>query len=475
MGFFDRFRGDALTRAEKLLERGDPRAALTTLGDDDREAANSLRERARTALVESLLARADGAEQAGYKSDAVDWLRTASEEAPAGSEQQAKILERLAALSDAVEKETSAAEEADVPPGFDLRMVQVSEGAKAGAGNEGDDEATPGATGDAEASDDSATAGYVDDMFQGLASMLRDEIADHYYDQPPAFHAAWVQFNEGQARQALESLAALGDHPIVRFERGRAHWAVGEAEAAIEHFEAAHSLLGDEPLDLNGNQSLPQLWAEAMLHLDRAQPVVERLAPLVIPGATEPAAAHLDHAPRSDLAESYGRALVGTGKAAEAVAFLGAASQFLPKQNDLRMALADAYDAVGESAAAIDELERLLAPSCSTGSCNRPPLDIAAARALIGRYLDLDDGAGIDPARAYLERLIVARQGNVALEDCGLLARYFHAIDEPEMAAQAEAAVASGKTSNVALEGLSLAPGNMPPGGGLGGGKAALG
>lgn len=473
MGFFDRFRGDALTRAERQLERGDPRAALATLGDDDREAATSLRARARTALVESLLARADGAEQSGYRSDAVDWLRTASEEAVPGSEQQAQILERLATLSSAVEKEARAAEVAEVAPGLDLRIPQADEDADAdakataaggGASAEGAAEET--------APDRSVS---VDDVFEGLASMLRDDIADHYYDQPAAFRLAWVQFNEGQARAALEGLAALDDHPIVRFERGRAHWSVGEAKAAIEHFELAWPTLGDEPFDLSGSQSLPQLWAEAMLDLDQAQPVVERLAPLVVPGASEPATDTLEEAPRSDLAEPYGRGLIGTGRTAEAVAFLSAASRHLPKQSDLRLALADAYDAAEEPLAAIDELEQVIAPSCTTGTCSRPPLDLAAVRALVDRYLDLGEGSGVDKAREHLERLIVARQGSVGIEDCGLLARYFHAIDEPEMAAQAEAALASGKASSVALEGLSLAQGSTPPGGGLGGGKAALG
>ena len=405
MGLFDFLRGDPVARAQKALEQNDPRGALAALAKADGDpTAERLRARAQGALVASLIDKADGAESSGYLGDAADWLRTALEEMADDAPEQDAVRERLSGL------ETRLGEDA----------AAVAAAEHAGALQVAPNDGSPSAAEGLEI--------HPDDLFENLVETLRDEVAWRYRRSSDAVRHAWVYVNQGEPRRAIELLADVPpEDALAALERGRALLSLGATGEAVPELDRAWQDLGDEPLDEAASLSVPQLWAEAALDQGEAAEVVTRLAALAEGGE------------RNDLAEGYAQGLAGSARAADAVAFIRRALDRGADHGQLVPLLADALDAVGQEEDAIAELEGLIAPSCASGSCQKPPLHVGAVRAVVARYLARGGEDNLEQARVHLERLLSVRKGVLELPDLEHLIAYHHATGEPERAAELEA------------------------------------
>ncbi len=400
MGFLKRlFSGDPqrdLERAAALLAGGDPERALELArrGEEraqgaDKERARTLVARAREAWVAEALEKASLAESSEYFEDAAEWIGVALEHVDETRQGELEELRRSL-----LERAEEAGSESWEPP--------------------------------PEPQDDSQTELDHGIHYQALIDMLVEEVAERYASRQPAFRAAYVAFNEGRiddAHEAFEALvAASGEDPVVLFERGRSRLAFGDAEGAAADLEAAWPAFGDHALDLAGELSVPGLWAEAMLALDRPQPVIERLADLADP---------IDAAP---LCERYAQALLAAERFEDARDFLAAASAQNPVRDAFSHQLARALEHLGERAAAIDCLEVAIAPSCATGCAPRPK-HLPSFRALASLYLDDES----NPERIRELMTVVARTlgGRLASRDHALLARYYDQIGDAKAAEHA--------------------------------------
>ncbi len=265
MGIFGRlFRkdpGEELARAEELLASGRAYDALVVVrrveeraGRDDgadapalRLRARELEIRAREVLIGSALAEADRAEAEEAYDDAVDWIASAMDQAarvdelpaeerpPEAKGRMSDLRSRREALR---RRRRDAARQASMVRSFE----------------EEDERSGP---------DPLDTEG----RFGALVGTLHEEVADLYLHRPLPFQQAYLDLAEGRYFAALAVFDALAaeepDDAVVRFERGRARLATGDLAGAEEDFEAAAEVLGDEPLDVDGELSVPIFLARA--------------------------------------------------------------------------------------------------------------------------------------------------------------------------------------------------------------------
>ncbi len=425
MGFFQRvFSKDPrrdLERAEALLASGDAQRALELARraearalHADKNRAEILVGQARRTLVATALEKASAAEESEFFEDAVEWLEVALEHDDNPARQSEMQTLRRSLLERAREVEDEAWEpEPEVETETSTNLH-------------------PGA------------------HYQALVDMLVEGVAERYEDRPSAFRAAYVAFNEGRVAEAHASFdklaTAAAEDPVIRFERGRCRLASGQPAGAASDFETAWPALGDAPLDLTGELSVPVLWAEAMLAGGRPRPVIERLAELADPVAAAP------------LCERYAQALLVAERFTEARDFLAAAIAGNPVRPVFGYQLARALDQLGERPAAIDCLETAIAPSCTTGCAPRAK-HLPSLRALASLYMDDDS----HPERVRELMTIVAQSlgGHLTGRDHSLLARYYQQIGDDEAAEKATAE--AGRLSEEAEASLDTEEAPAPP------------
>lgn len=411
MGLLQRlFGGDPagnLERAETLLAEGDPQRALTLArrvleGAEERYRARAedLLQRARQAWVDHCLEQAEAAREAGHPEDAAVHLTRALEEVDDGRRRQ-----ELEALRRSLLEEP--AEEAD--DGW------ASEG-------EGDE---PRAAGD-----DGGRPAPTEELYETLLAGLAPGLEGRYRGRPAAFQEAYVTLNEGRGSEALrlfEELAAEAPaDPVILLERGRCRLFAGDAAGARQDFEQVWPELGDAPLTADGGASLPSLWAEAALADGDPGAVIDRLADLADPepGDAPPTVPFL-----------YAEALLAAGRLEEGCSFLTEVVDLFPGHPDLPYLLALAYERLGARGAAIETLERAIAPACAGGSCSRPALHVPSLRALAALYLNR--GGAAERVHELLGLLRYALGGRFGERDLWLFARYHHQVGEAAAAERA--------------------------------------
>ncbi len=399
MGFLKRlFAGDPrqdLERALAELDKGEARRALDYGRRAMRQATGVDKERATTVVAQAREALAAGAlEKAGlaiesdYFDDAAEWLRGALEHVDDPAQRQ-ELEQRLKAV--------------------EIRAREI------------EDEAyqLP------ELDNELATELDPDVHYQALVGMLVEDAADLYANLPQAFRGAYVDLNEGRVEQALAALddlvAAGDDNPATRFERGRCLLLMGDGERAVADFEAVWEGLGDQPLDLSGELSVPGLWAEAMLIRGEANPVLDRLADLGDPSAGRPT-----------LSSCFARALIAVGDLEQARSFLASAASRFGSHPEFSFLLASVLAQLGDPAAAADCLEIAIAPSCVSGQCAKPPKHLPSIRLLTALYLE----AGSQDRRVMQLLKLVTEElgGHLTSEDYELLAKHHQLVGEPEAA-----------------------------------------
>lgn len=404
MGLFDGlFRKDPareLDRAEGLLDDGRAYPALQIVQRVREqgvlpERVAALERRCHEALGEAALAEADFMETEGDFGDASEWVRSAIRQLGEDHERVPELRQRLKTLR-------ARAKEAET-------RTLVSGLIR------GDED------GESSGPDPLTTEMH----FGALVGTLRDDVADLYLSRSLTFQQAYVDLNNGRldvARPLFDQLiVAEPDDPILRLERGRCRLMAGDPVGAREDLEAAWPALGDEPLDQGEELSVPLLWAEACLEMDDAEAVIQGLADLAgFADGTEPAS------PAAALV--FGRALLAADRTRDAVRFLGEAVEALGISSGVTRLLADALVRTGEREQidrAIDLLQEKIAPSCASGNCSAPPLDVAAARTLATLHLDRTP-EGEEPPEVVGE--LIARinqaQGGLVPEDLPLVARY---------------------------------------------------
>lgn len=407
MGLFDVFKKDPetlLERARTALERGDAAQALRLarqVGEKDSRAAEVV-SRARRALAEAACERAAKAEESGYLDDAVEWLRTAA--ASSDGAKREELLGRAEALLRQAEDEAERrAEQALAASGPAAEEVDSEEG----------------------------FATELDIAFEALVGTLDEDLADLYDAQPEEFRRAFVDLNEGRLEEARAVLERLADEDpadaVRRFERGRCRLHDGEYQAAREDLEAVWETLGDEPVDHAQTLSVPGLWAEAMIGLEKTGELLERLDGVADPSHGDPG-----------LCGLYALALLKEEKLEEAERFLVQASSVFDRNPLFPFHLAELLKRQGRTAEAIDCLETSVKPSCSPGVCGQVPKHLPSLR-LLAR-LHLDEGRSPKRVQELLDHISMALGGELGREDYLMTAECQELIGDASAAREARAA-----------------------------------
>ncbi|MCB1034103.1 MAG: tetratricopeptide repeat protein, partial [Acidobacteria bacterium] len=349
MAFLGRlFRRDprqTLQKAEEWLARGQGVRALHAAEDVAREAEGSLLEeaedlvrRSHEAIMTNALKEATLSKNVGDWQEAADWLHTALEHCPDEERQ-----EEIRGLREALLRRAKA--EAEESTGVVLAATDESPLA--------DDEI----------------------VYEMLVASFAPEVQELYEDRPEDFRRAVVTMHGGAPEAALEILERLlakqPQDPVLRLEAGQCRLALGKAVEAREDFEAVEATFGETFLDAGERVSVPVLLATAMLEAGRPAELLERFEGRV----------DLDQGSRA-LGQLWSRALLESEQTEEALsAYLTLANRF-PGDAELAFEVAQILDAEGYEEEAIARLERVVAPSCSTGNCSRPALFLPAARLL---------------------------------------------------------------------------------------------
>lgn len=399
MGFLSSLFGGGpaknLDRADRLLGEGEARRAhelatraLADGGLDDPGRAEALVERAREAVVGEAFERAAKAEASEYWEDAAEWLEGAFDYLEVDRRQE--VEQRHAEL---LEKARQAALEPEIELG------QYQGGARELLHD--DPELAP------------------ETLYETLVDMLEDGVALQYRAQSGAFEKAFLAFHGGDVSTARELFELLVDddpgNVVARLERGRCRLHDEDAAAAAEDFDAVWPELGNDPIDRAGVLSVPGLWAEAQLALGGSGEILERLAEIALPeyGRAEvvlPYAQALTLEERFEDAETYLRKAIGT----------------FPSIADLPFLYASVLARLGRRGDAIQMLEAAIAPSCSTGNCQRPPKHLPSIRTLIA--LRLEEGEDMERVRALLEILAQAAAGRLGSDDHRMMATYYRQV-----------------------------------------------
>lgn len=440
----------ALGKARRLLAAGDASAALRlarkaqarTRGHlaGDLEA---LAEQARRMMVARAKERAEASTAEGYFADAAEWLRGALDHA--GEDEREQLTARLHEL----ELLGGAESTADAPEDFSPRAG--SEGSGEGAGNdrggEIDDEPARRRTGleavfgggphlepPAPASGERTAIGVdssssVEQLYDAFVDSLRDDVAPRYRDRPLEFRRAVLDLGEQldpeDSHAVIEALAADSpDDPVLRLERGRWRLTRGDPAGARTDLEAAWDALGDQPLDLAGLESIPEMWCEAALAVGDHAIVIERLEAKAELTLSDP-----------ELSLFYAEALLAAGEDIEAKHFLSESLERFPRRLDIAHLLAATLHQTGSTADAISVLEGSLR-ACGTG-CAPSSLPPAVPRLLASLYLEA--GGPLERLGDVLLLLRGAQGGALEPGDWMLQARYHELADEPAAATRARA------------------------------------
>ncbi len=383
---------DALERARRLAKRGD---------ETIRQRAEALRARAHHALADEFLGNAERAETAGSYRAAADWLETALEHIDGDDRRQA--------LSKRIEDLIDRAAEAEAK-GLHEEALEPEEAPEAPPQGEDMDEET---------------------HYVMLTAMLQESWSARYEELPAAFRQAYLAMNSGDtaaAKSMLDALAEQSDEPIYRFERARCALMLGDAAAARADLEAVWPALGDDPVDLADHQSVPALWADALLRLGDAAPVADKLEPLADPALG-----------REQLAFHYGAALIACQRHEEAVSHFAAARKKFEGNPLFPLMLAQALDHLDDWSSAVQCLEKSVGPSCAAGTCAIVPKHPPSIRMLIALYLK--QNTRLDRAGELLMHLEQGAGGNMTRQDLLLKAERHRLLGEEDAAtAAAEAA-----------------------------------
>jgi len=406
MGLFDKlFSGDPgkdLDKAVAQLARGENEKALKrALRVAEKEGplaerARDLAERARERIVTELVNNANRSESAGSYDDAADWLSSARPHFVDPEEREA-CEARIATLRE-------RAVEVDQVPVDDVESE---------------------VPGEEEVPLDEET------HFITLVSTLRSGVAAQYDAMPPAFRSAFIKINTNRIGEAETELRALieahGESPVLLFESARCAFFQNRNQEARELLEKVGNHFGDGALDLAGTYSVPGIWAQSMLRLDKAAGIVDRLAPIADPALGV-----------ADVTMAYVTALEYLDRREEAIEMLAPARKAFPGNPWFPFHLARNLDELGEGEQAAQVLERSVAPSCTTGACAAPPKHIPSIRYLIALYL----GQQRKPERVeeLLDHLERGLQGRFQAEDLRLLAAYHRQQGDERAAAAAEEA-----------------------------------
>lgn len=438
--------GDALA-ALRLAEKAQPRARPPLSGEIAAVAGE-----ARRKVVAEAEARAETSAAEGYFEDAAEWLRGALGHADGtGDGERERLAARIAELEERAEEAAAAAEREAARAALSLSETEEDEAdddredAAAAAGG-----ATLGRPGlesilgagpripSPDAGADAAAATAVGDgpdpdpdlerqLYEAFVDSLRDDVAPGYRDRPPEFRRALLDLAEqGDAdasQAAIEAMAeADPDDPVLRLERGRWRLSRGQAAAARADLEAAWEAFGDQPLDLGGVISIPEMWCEAALAGGDAAAVLERLEARGELTMSDP-----------ELSLYYAQALLTAGEAEEASRFLAESLAQFPRRTDLAYLLAATLHRGGDAEGAIGVLEgsiRACGPGCSASSLHPPSL-----RLLAGLYAER--GGPAERLGDLLQLLRGAQGGELAPGDWMLQARYHELTGEPALAERA--------------------------------------
>ncbi len=399
MGLFSKNWAKELDRAEGLLQRDLPVAALEIAERAASRAEPGVRERAaamvvaaREAVLDSVLAKATAAEAGGDLEDAADWLLAAVEQEPSAVRREELEARRQALLDRADRADGPWPESAQTP------TVIADDGAAAD----------------------------VEFRYETLITMLGEETRALYESRPVDFKQAFVDLNEGRTAAALEAFERLAEpvtedaepeDPVLRLERGRARLLSGDPAAARSDFAEAWEGFGESLLDTHTSLFVPALWAEASLAAGHASEVAERLEPLASPATGDP-----------ELCRLYAMALLGTGRLDRAVAHLEAVLSRQPGDPELNLLLAQTLASAGDTERAIAGLELAIAPSCAAGGCGRPAAHLPSFR-LLAR-LHLEHGEGPERVRELMALIANAQQGHLESQDLEILAAYYEATGD---------------------------------------------
>lgn len=393
-----------IQRVETYLQDGEPVLALELLRKIERRvddpnhttALKNLRARSETALLTSLVQRADEAESKGKLEDAADWLLSAIER----TEDSSQRLTLEARRSDLLERL-----EDDVNPfGGDV-------GAETGA------------------SVDELDAEDIDFHYDALVQTLATWLAEHYANRPTVFREAVLRLNGGQTEVALQDLESMleedPDDAVLRLERGRAHLILGNNVLARADFEAIWNVLGTEALDAAGVLSIPSLWADSTLADDPAA-VVDRLEDLADPRRGE-----------SNLCDLYATALVDVGHHEEALPYLQAVLRRFPSDPRFALHLANVLEMTGQPDEAVACLEAAVGPSCSGGQCGVGPRHLPSLRTLA--RLHLQGEPNLERCAELMAIVAQSQRGLLNSEDHRVLAQYYEASGDEKAAEHARA------------------------------------
>ena len=392
-----------LERADRLLSEGEARRALELAQRvldggrlTDSSPAREMVDRAREAVIRDAFERAATAETSEYWDDAAEWLEGVFD--VLDDERRHDVEKRHA---DLLEKARQAA----IEPEIDLEAYGSSRGMLA---------------------EDPEIAS--ENLYDTLVDMLEDGIALQYRAQSGAFEKAFLAFHDGEFSTARELYELLvNDDPgntVARFERGRCRLHDGDAARALEDFEAVWRELGNDSLDRAATLSVPGLWAEAQLALGETTGILERLKDLARPELG-----------RAEVVLPFAQALALGERFEEAEHYLRRAIGSFPSIPDLPLLYASVLARLERRGDAIQCLEAAIAPSCSTGNCQRPPMHLPSIRTLIAWRLEAGDD--LERVRALLEILVQATGGNLGPDDHRMMAAYYDRVGNDEAAAEA--------------------------------------
>ena len=437
----------SLNKARKLLAGGDGLGALRLARKVQGRARPpvsgeiaAFAEEARRAVIAAAEERAEASAAEGHYDDAAEWLRGGMDHAE-GEEERARLAARVRELQDLMAEAEAEAESAEA--GW-RRAARDAGGDGAGDGEEGDEveRAGPRARTGLETllgagvrfePPEVVSAGAllpVDaEQYDAFIGSLRDDVAPRYRDRPPEFRRSIVDFadpdDSDAARAAIEALAeAAPDDPVLHLERGRWRLARGDAAGARADLEAAWAEFGDQPLDLAGVVSIPEMWCEAALAAGDHASVLERLE--------ERGELTLDD---PELSLYYAQALLAAGEDAGARDFLAESHERFPRRTDLTHLLAVTLHRGGAASAAAEVLERSLR-ACGRG-CSPSDLHSPSLRLLAAVYAEA--GRPVERLGDVLLLLRGSLGGELEPADWQLQARYHDLAGDPEAAERARA------------------------------------
>lgn len=401
MAFLNRWLGSSpeklLAKASRHLRSGRPAEALALARQaaaqgsaGSRPEADRMIEDARRGLIEHALEQAGKAEASEYLDDAIEWLQIAAGETEA--EERDVIDKKIAAL----EQQAADPDEWAEILGTSAR-IETAEGPAAAPGIED-----------------------LDERFEAILGTLEEPIAELFQGRDESFRRSLVWIEEGHGGEALEVLGELleasPDDPILHLTRGRALLQTGILDTAKNDFETAWAILGNDPLDRSGHFSVPSLWAEVALALHVEEELVERVGDLAVASIDGSAAAD------QPLVISVIEALLSLGRNEEARDLALTASQRFPGEPELARLLAVALFRLEARDNAIGYLEKAIAPSCSSGSCSRPPLHLPSVRTLATMYLESQ--IGDDRVEELIGLLARAQGGQLSPPDLPIYERW---------------------------------------------------